>query len=191
MFYKFSHFFYLIAFKILYRFEITGTENELADGKMILACNHLSNLDPAVIAAGMKRQVHFLGKIELFKNPILRWYITQHNTHPVKRGKSDMGAMKTCIKVINEGNGLTIFPQGTRGADWDKAGDGVAFLAKKTGAKVLPAKITGSDEVLPKGKVLVRPFKKLKFAIGPAIELQEGEELKAFTKRVAEAITSL
>lgn len=158
---------------------------------MILASNHLSNLDPPVIAAGLKRPVHFLGKIELFKNPILSWYIRQHNTHPVKRGKGDMAAMKTCIRIINEGNALTIFPQGSRGADWAHAGDGVAFLAKKTGAKVLPVKITGSDEILPKGKIFLRPFKKLKIAIGPAISMNEGEELKDFTKRVVEAITSL
>lgn len=191
MFYKFSKVFYWLLFKILFRFEIIGNENEIFDEKLIVASNHLSNLDPPVIAGALKRDVHFLGKIELFKNPILSWYIRQHNTHPVKRGKGDAGAIRTCIKVLNEGNALTVFPQGSRGRDWAKAGDGVAFLAKKTGAKVLPLRIYGSDNILPKGSVFIHLFTKLKVVIGEPLEIGADEEVKDFTKRVTKAITSL
>lgn len=189
--YTFSKIFYWLVFKLFFRFEVVGAKNEPLDGKVIVASNHLSNLDPPVIAAALKRYVHFLGKVELFKNPILSWYIKQHNTHPVKRGKGDAGAMRTCIKVLNEGNALTIFPQGSRGRAWEKAGDGVAFLAKKTGAKVLPLRIYGSDKILPKGSAFIHFFTKLKVVVGEPIEIGENEELKDFTKRLTKAITSL
>lgn len=164
---------------------------EPQEGKLIIASNHLSNLDPPVLAAALKREIHFLGKIELFKNPILSWYIRQHNTHPVRRGQGDSGAMKQCIKLINQNNALTIFPQGSRNRSWEKAGDGVAFLAKKTKARVLPMRIYGSDQILPKGSPFPRLFIKLKVVVGEPIEIGADEKVKDFTKRVVEAITAL
>lgn len=189
--YYISRFIYWCLFKIFFRFQVIDSENEIIEDRLIIASNHLSNLDPPVLAAALKQEIHFLGKSELFKNPVLGWYIRQHNTHPIKRGKGDSGAIKQCIRIIQDGHALVVFPQGTRGGNWENAGDGAAFLARKTGAKVLPMKITGSDIILPPGRILPGLFTGLSVKIGTALQIGASEDIKTFTQRLSDAIQNL
>ena len=191
MLYHISKVFYWCWFKLIYRYEIIGKENEVFDDKLIIASNHLSNMDPPVIACALKQEIHFLGKSELFKNPIFSWYIRQHNTHPIKRGRGDSAAIRQCLQLIEGGHSLTVFPQGTRGGDWNEAADGVSFLAKKTGARVLPVRIYGSDDVLNVGQIVPRLFKKVKVVIGKPIAINQDETIQDFTKRISENINNL
>ena len=109
-------------------------------GPAILAANHVTNLDPFAIGQPTPRRVHFMSKIENFRTPITRWIQYSGNAFPVDRGKPDLSAIKTSIRVLQGGQLLVLFPQGTRGGQ--SAKEGVGFIALKGKAPVIPANIS-------------------------------------------------
>ena len=103
-----------LFFSIYFRIEKHGEEN-LPEGAYILAPKHLSNWDPPVIAAKMKRNdIYILAKQELFVNKFVKFLAKKTNVLPVKRGAHDTTVIKQSVKVLREKNILLIFPEGTR-----------------------------------------------------------------------------
>lgn len=155
--------------QMLYKIEYVGTENIPEDGGFILASNHLNALDPVFIAVGMeKRQLHFMGKKELFENPISKYFLTKLNGFPIVRGGADTAALDYAIRVVREGNVLGIFPEGTRSKDYKpaRAKSGVAMIAHQTKAPVLPVSLYTSDDLKLHTKLTIRfgeviPYEKL------------------------------
>lgn len=133
--------------KMIYHTKFKGLENVPADhNNYIVAINHTCAFDPVFVAC--PRQVpplHFMAKVELFKNPVAAWFITHMYGFPVKRGKGDTSAIDYGIKIIEEGHVMAICPEGKRIKDKDgvpqKAKAGVAVIAKATGADILPVAI--------------------------------------------------
>lgn len=129
---------------------VTGTENVPADGPLIVVSNHLSNADPPILIVSFPRPLFFMGKAELFRNPILGWIVRKFGGFPVERGTADRAALRHALKVLNHGIALGIFPEGGR----SKSGalrpglSGVGLLALQSGAPVLPVGLTGT-EVFP------------------------------------------
>ncbi|MBR3001963.1 MAG: 1-acyl-sn-glycerol-3-phosphate acyltransferase [Clostridia bacterium] len=134
--------------KIYYRAEILGLENIPKDGALIFAGNHRSYLDPPLIVATAKRDMRFLAKEELTKNPFLRFLGWVFNAILVKRNDKDVGPIKESLKTLKEGNCIALFPEGTRNGleKGEKAKDGVAFFAVRSGAKVIPCGIKGGEK---------------------------------------------
>lgn len=147
-----------------------GKNNIPAQGGVIVAANHVSNWDPIVIALAFNRPIHFMGKAELFNNKLLALFFTKLNAFPVKRGSADRQAIKQAMQLIEEEKVLGIFPEGTR----NKTGKeikpqlGVALIALKTGAPVLPVACLGTKRNLPLGW-----FNPLEVRIGELIYLEE------------------
>ena len=110
-------------------------------GRLIIACNHISFADPAVIISRFPYSIHFIAKSELFENPVTAFFLSNLNAFPVRRGSSDRDALKYACKILDDGKILGIFPEGrrVRSAVPEKAKRGVAFIARRTGADVLPA----------------------------------------------------
>ena len=135
--------------KLLFRIEITGTENIPPTGGFIIATNHRSYFDPLLAGSWLRRQVYFLGKAELFKNKLFGWVITRTNALPVKRGTIDRNAVKLCVEVIEKGYGLTVFPEGTRarGVDFLSPKPGIGIIATQTKVPIVPAYIHGSNRL--------------------------------------------
>ena len=134
------------------RFKAKGTENIPAEGGMILALNHSSNYDPVFAAIGCTRKLTFMAKAELFKNPLFGGLIKSLGAFPVNRGSGDVGAIKSAFSIINSGKVMLIFPEGRRvkkGTD-SKAQPGVAMIAHRTGAPIVPAYIEGDVKWLNK-----------------------------------------
>ena len=125
----------------VYDFTCYGQENIPLDGPVIIACNHISFTDPAVIIAFCPRKVCFMAKSELFETR--RWSLLMNsmNAFPVKRDFADRNAIRYAAKVIDEGYALGIFPEGRTVSELIPADakNGVAYIAHKTGADVLPA----------------------------------------------------
>ncbi len=145
--------------KMLYEVEYVGAENIPEEGGFILASNHINALDPVAIGLGIeKRQLHFMGKKELFENPIAKCFLTKLNGFPIVRGAADTAALDYAIRVVKEGNILGIFPEGTRSKDYKpaRAKSGVAVIANRAKAPVLPVSIYTSDELKKHTKVTVR-----------------------------------
>ena len=95
----------------------TGTENVASPGGYILCSNHVSASDPFVLATCVRRRLHFMAKAELFKNRVVGGFISAIGAFPIRRGESDLGAVRESIRLLNEGHVVGIFPQGTRSRD--------------------------------------------------------------------------
>lgn len=126
-----------------------GSDRIPRDGPVIIASNHVSNWDPVLVGLGCPREVHFMAKQELFRNPLLRWLITAYNALPVRRGEADHRALRLAARVLKRGGALLMFPEGTRSTDGElgRAKAGVGFLACTTGAAIVPACIVGSSSL--------------------------------------------
>jgi 1-acyl-sn-glycerol-3-phosphate acyltransferase len=133
------------------------------EGPLILAANHASNLDAIEIGAflipRLGRRIHWLGKKELFAWPIVGWTATHGGVHPVDRGGADVEAFRLAQRILAEGQVLFVFPEGTRSPDGalQEARDGLAALAIRSGAPIVPIGISGSNRVWPKGQRLPHP----------------------------------
>ncbi len=135
--------------KILFRIKISGQENFPKKGGFILASNHQSYLDPPVVGSWAPRPVYFMTKAELFKNKALEWYLNNTNAIPVRRGEMDRQAIRAILDVISSGNGITIFPEGTRSQSGEfldpKAG--IGMIAKKAECPIIPTYVSGFNQL--------------------------------------------
>lgn len=122
-------------------------------GPVIIAPTHLSHLDPPLVACGTRRQLRFMAKEELFRGGF-GWLIRSLGAFPVRRGEGDTESIRLAISALEAGEAVLIFPEGTRG-DAQRLGPlskGVAMIAKRTGAPVVPIAIVGTHLALPRGK---------------------------------------
>jgi 1-acyl-sn-glycerol-3-phosphate acyltransferase len=124
--------------------EIRGTANIPSTGGVLVASNHLTNLDGFVVAQGMqqhpsKRPLATMGKRELFASDVGNWFYRSGRVFPVDRSRADLGAIRTAIRLLQSGEAVLIFPQGTRGGQEAQAG--VGMLALKAKVPVLPVAI--------------------------------------------------
>ena len=167
--------------------ETTGVEHIPATGPCILTPNHIGNADPLVIGVGIPhRQLFFMAKKELYKNPIIAWIIRMYGTFPVERGQRDEWALRHASKVLEAGQLLCMFPEGTRSKNKARLGKGkigTVKLALEHNVPVIPAAVMGSQAVkvgLKRTKVTVQidqPIDLVQLAGPPPYEYQTMREL--------------
>lgn len=133
-------------FKIFLRLEVYGAENIPKTGALVIASNHLSLLDPPVIGVAAPRKVHFMAKQELFV-PVLGYIYKTLGAFPVRRGGADRAAIKHGIEILQSGEVLAIFPEGTRSktGHLGKLEPGALMMAGKTNATIVPTAVSGTD----------------------------------------------
>jgi 1-acyl-sn-glycerol-3-phosphate acyltransferase len=143
------------------RVRVSGLENVPRSGPLIIVANHLSNADPPLVVGwltpALGRRMHILAKEALFVGPVGAFLRSQGVT-PVRSGGSDMEAFRAARAVLDRGQVLCIFPEGTRSHSGE-LGDpkpGVAMLATRMEVPVLPVGISGSDRFLGRGTRLPR-----------------------------------
>ena len=139
---------YKFFFKLIYRLEVHGKENIPKDANYIVAANHLSNLDPPLMAGIMPRATAYMAKKELFDNFFLRWWLDWMGAFAVDREKLGVSTIKTVKSLKSTGWVLGIFPQGTRQepGEISNVNKGFASLAKITQCGILPVGINGTQE---------------------------------------------
>ena len=148
--------------KIVYHLKYKGLENIPPKGtRYIVAINHTCAFDPVFVAAPKELPpLHFMAKVELFKNPIAGWFIEHMYGFPVKRGQGDTSAIEYGEKIIEEGSVMAICPEGKRIKDKNgvpqRAKAGVAVIAKATNASVLPVAICCNGPIKAGKRVTVR-----------------------------------
>jgi 1-acyl-sn-glycerol-3-phosphate acyltransferase len=162
--------FMLVFTKVFFRVSFAGTEHIPATGGFIVAPVHRSNIDTFPMIAMTKRRMSFLGKDSLWKTKFTAWFFTTMGGYPVHRGTADRAALKRCIEVVTRGEGLILFPEGTRqfGPVVQELFEGAAYVASKTNVPIIPIGIGGSERAMPKGAKMIRPVK-LHYEIGPPI----------------------
>lgn len=134
---------YIVApfFKVIYRTKYINPHNVPKEGAYIFAGNHISSVDPIIMAIGQKhRNIHFMAKAELFQNPFKRWFFYSIGAFPVDRGNSDKGAVRHFEEILADGNLMGIFIEGTRSktGEFLKPKSGAALIAYDTKTPVIP-----------------------------------------------------
>ena len=127
-----------------YHVKAEGKENLPKESGFIIACNHRTFADPPLLAVtSMCSKFSFMAKEELFKPPVFGWLIRKLGAFPVVRGSGDMSVISDSVERLKEGRNLVIFPEGTRSKDGKlgRGKTGVALIAAKSGAAVVPAAI--------------------------------------------------
>lgn len=180
----------------IYRVDLRGWE-QVPTGGAILAGNHVSYLDPALLWSAARRSVHFVAKIELWEPRLLGWALDHLWAFPVKRGSADREMISAATGLLESGQLVGMFPEGTRrrGSDTDELGEahgGVAFLAIRAGVPVVPVGIAGTEEALPAGAKMPR-FPRVTIVVGQPIDPSgfEGgrkERMEAMTGAIMTAI---
>jgi 1-acyl-sn-glycerol-3-phosphate acyltransferase len=162
-YYRFFRGVFRAIFSIVFRWQVIGAEHIPKEGPVILCANHISLWDPPLLGAGIERPVHFMAKQELFRIPVISFFITKFGAFPVKRGAGDRAAIRTALKLLEDGKIFGIFPEGTR-SKTGKLGPGlpgVAMFALKSEAVVIPVAIVGP----------YRLFRPVKIVYGAPIDL--------------------
>lgn len=147
---------------IVYSSECIGRENVPADGKLIIACNHIGTPDPAFIVANCPRRVHFMAKSELFEKRFFAELFTRMNAFPVVRKSADRKALRYALRILENDLVLGIFPEGRRVRDSESVSPvdglaGVGYIARVSGADVLPCclyRIPGDGKFRPVVRVI-------------------------------------
>ena len=177
-----------VIFRTLFRERAYGVENIPRDGPLIMACNHVSYVDPPALCFSPRR-ISFMAKKELFDIPILGPAIAAVGAYPVDRQGSARSAIKRSLAVLQAGGTVGIFPEGTRNLSGEvEPQTGVALLAALSGAPVLPVCVVGGDRA--------RAFGQIKVAFGTTMVLPAGrkatrDDLAKFTEQVMSAIRAL
>ncbi|HJR24437.1 MAG TPA: lysophospholipid acyltransferase family protein [Acidimicrobiales bacterium] len=163
----------LIA-KVLGRVRVVGAERIPTEGSFILAPVHRSNVDFALTCVITRRQMRYMGKDSIWKSKLLGRFVTLLGAFPVHRGTADRDALRACTDIVEGGNPLVMFPEGTRmtGPTVQELFDGTAYVAARTQVPIVPLGIGGSEAMMPKGAKLPRPTK-LVLVVGDPIPAPE------------------
>ena len=135
-------------FSLVMEMEVKGLEHFPEAGPVVLAANHVTTFDVFPMQFALPRLIFFMGKAELFKNPIMDILLRNLSGFPVHRGEKDQWAMRHAAKVLKHGQVLGMFPEGTRskGKGLTVAKTGAARLAIEANCPILPIAVVGSDQ---------------------------------------------
>lgn len=142
----------------LFKMRYEGFENIPQNQGFILASNHITAYDPLFVAHKIHQPLHFMAKTELFRNPVIGWILRAVNAFPVDRGKGDGAALDEAKSRIDNGGVMGIFIEGTRSKDGkpQRARSGVALIAGRTGADILPCAVVYDKKLRFRSVVTVR-----------------------------------
>ena len=155
-FYDFAKIVVRSVLRTTVRFSVVGAERVPRSGGLIVAANHISNLDPPILGVASPRPLSYMAKKELFALPVLKQLLPRLNAFPVDRAAGGTAAIRASLRMLKEGRCVGIFPEGGRnvtGTNEEKAG--AAFLAAASGVPVVPAAIVGTRRLRPFGRVTV------------------------------------
>jgi len=168
-------------FRLFCGVKMLGRENFPKDEHFIVMANHICALDPVLLGVAYSgSEIHFMAKDSLFRNPLMKWVAEKVHAIPVRRGETDMAAMRSAMQVLREEKVLGIFPEGTRHRD-GKMGEiqtGIAVLALKQNVSLIPVGISGH----------YRPFGKLKISVGRPIDLDDLRALRPDAETMAQVV---
>ena len=150
---------------IIAKVEATGMENVPDNGNCMLMMNHISLLDPIVCTTEIQnRYVISMSKAENADNPIFKWFIDLWGGYFINRGEIDRKALTNTIELIKSGQLVLMAPEGTRHPEGlAPAKDGMAYVAAKADAIIIPATIAGAQDWLKRLKRLRRGYARVNF----------------------------
>lgn len=159
--YHFLHIIARLLLKSLFKFQVFGVENVPSTGGVLLMSNHASYVDPVFLGAAVGRNLNYMARSTLFKPGLIECFLLNMNAFPVHLGAPDRKAIRRALQLLEDGNLLLIFPEGTRTVDGTlgKAQVGVGLIAYRTEVPVVPVFMRGTQDVLPRGAKMLKPAK--------------------------------
>ncbi len=184
-FYAFARMVTRLIFAVLYDVRFEGQENIPAQGGALVVCNHRFAKDPVVLShAFPHRQIFFMSKAEWFQHKPLGLLLGALGAFPINRGEGDFGAIDHAVELVKEGHLLGIFPEGTRNRTGGpmKPKSGAAFIARQTGADVLPCALLFGERRGLRSSITVKigpliPYRELGFEEGERVSLRRASKL--------------
>lgn len=179
--------FFIATFcRIVYRIKIIGLENIPKEGALIFCGNHRTYLDPVIILCYTTRDMRFMAKEELKKNPVIAILASLFDVIYVKRDSKDITPIKEALKTL-KGNGcIGIFPEGTRNGfqkNDDSIKGGASYLSLKTGAKIVPLGIVGESKPFTKNAIIFgKPLDFSEYVVGKKVEKEAEEKVSEIIK---------
>ncbi len=164
------------------RVRVHGLEGVPREGPLIVVANHLSNADPPLVGGwltpALGRRMRFLAKEELFRGPVGAW-LRNEGVIMVRAGGSDVDAYRAARGVLDRGEVLCIFPEGTRSrtGTLQEARPGVALLATRTRVPILPVGVSGTDRLIPPGSSRLDIGARITLRVGQPFQLQHDASL--------------
>ena len=170
--------------KIVYKLKIVGKENIPTDGALLFCGNHRTYLDPPLVVVTAGRHMRFMAKEELRKNKFFALLGVIFDAIYVKRDSKDIAAMKDALKTLKDGECVGLFPEGTRNGmekNDGKLKNGAAYMALKTGAKIVPIGIQGDS----------KPFHQSKIVFGKPLDLSKYEGIKKIDEQIENEVSEI
>lgn len=171
--------------KIIFPTKVIGAENIPTEGPVLICSNHVSLVDPVLIATSFKRRITFMAKKELFGTKFTNWFFRNLGMVPVDRGASDIAALRVCLDVLNEGGLLGVFPQGHRFKQDEsrEIQNGAALMALRSKAVVIPAHVSAP----------MKAFRRTTIRFGAPIDFSDmarvnSQAIQAASNRITEGI---
>ncbi|HEY0008485.1 MAG TPA: lysophospholipid acyltransferase family protein [Tepidisphaeraceae bacterium] len=184
-----------MACRIFFNVQLRGKSNIPPTGGALIVSNHQSYLDPIVLSSQMTRKMSFLASAHLFQFKPFGWYIRALSAYPIQQGKGDIGAVKQMIQLLQAGEIMNVFPEGSRSEDGklQPIQGGVVLAIRRAKVPVVPAIVVGAYEAWNRHRLIPRPGR-VRVIYRPPVELHHlsGAEItdylqKTFVEMFAEA----
>jgi len=181
---------FAVLAKPYFRLEIHGREHIPSHGPFVLAPVHRSNLDFILVSALTRTRMRYMGKASIWKWKPLGRFVSMLGAFPVHRGTADRESLRTCLQIIENGESLVMFPEGTRreGPVVEDLFDGPAYVAARTGVPLVPVGIGGSAEAMPVGAKFIHPHK-IVLVVGEPVLPPVGDGSGRVKRRVVREMT--
>ncbi len=135
-----------IGFTLLAKLDsVEGLENVPRRGPALLLINHIAFIDPIVVMHVVPRQIVPMAKIEVYDYPLVGILPRLWGVIPVRRGEVDRRALRMAMQVLHAGELVLIAPEGTRSPALQRAKEGIAFIAARTGVPIVPVALEGTE----------------------------------------------
>ncbi len=190
-------------YRCMTRVDMGSLDGLPREGPLIIASNHLSNADPPLIASwltpALGRAVHWMAKQEALDWPIAGTFLRANGAFGIRRGAADTEAFRLAKRVLDDGRVLGTFPEGRRShsGGLERGKEGVALLAIRSGAPILPVAVWGTERLWPVGSTFPRPGGRVHLRVGEPFVLErrtvdgKREDLQAVADRLMRGIAVL
>ncbi len=193
--YSVVHALFPLVARPLFGFHVQGTEHIPPTGPVVLASNHLSNIDPFFLGAACPRQIHWMAKSELWKVRVLGRVVERLGAFPVRRGEADRESVRAGLDILNHGAVLGIFPEGhrQRSGRLGQPAPGVGLFSSRDGVVTIPVAVTGTNRITGDGHFR---FARVTVTFGPPVDVTvpgatKSERNRVISHRIMQALARL